>query len=229
VGWLSSGASRLASRRRATSPLSGCGRSRGCAARSSGRRALSRWLRSARAAPGRWHRRDREAGVVERHENCVVEGVQADGDAAQSRIRERPGLAGEQRAVGRQGDVLDAADGGQLRDQALQITAQQRLAAGQPQLAHAQARENPGEPCQFLEGEQVLAGQEDEVPAEHLAGHAVGAAELAAVGDRDPQVPQRARQDVSHRRCPPQVTRNHHQLAFRRRHRWRARHARRAG
>ena len=141
------------------------------------------------------HLRDRKAGVVERHEDRVVEGVQADGDAAQSGIRQRPGLAGEQRAVGRQGNVLDAADGGQHDDQAFQITAQQRLAAGQPQLAHAQAGENPGEPCQFLEGEQVLAGQEGEVPAEYLAGHAVGAAELAAVGDRDPQVPQRPRQE----------------------------------
>lgn len=52
-GGLSCGASRRASRRCATSPLSACGRSHGCAARSSGRSALSRWLRSARAAPGR--------------------------------------------------------------------------------------------------------------------------------------------------------------------------------
>jgi hypothetical protein len=45
--------------------------------------------------------------------------------------------------------VLDAVDGGQLGGQALQARAEQRLTAGQPQLAHAQARENPGEPGQF--------------------------------------------------------------------------------
>src|SRR5256885_14742246 len=49
---------------------------------------------------------------------------------------------------------------------------------------------------QLFEGEQLLAGQEHKVAAEHLTGHAVGAAELAAVGDRDPQIPQRPRQRV---------------------------------
>ena len=38
--------------------------------------------------------------------------------------------------------------------------------------------------------------QEDEVLAEHLARHAVRAAQVAAVGDRDAQVAQRTREGV---------------------------------
>src|SRR5207247_1725000 len=99
----------------------------------------------------------------------IIQGVLADRDAAQARVREQPGLAGEQRPVRRQGDVLNAVDPGQHRDQPLQVAAQQRLAAGQAQLAHPEAREHPPEPRQLLEGEQILAGQECEVTAEYLA------------------------------------------------------------
>jgi len=83
------------------------------------------------------HPRDREPGVVERHEHRVIEGVQADGHPAQPRRRQRRGLAGQQRPISGQGDVPDAADPGQQRDQLLQVAAQQRLATGQPQLAPA--------------------------------------------------------------------------------------------
>jgi hypothetical protein len=96
-------------------------------------------------------------------------------------------------------DVLHPVDPGQHRDQPVQVAAQQRLAAGQPQPAHAQAGKDPAEPGQLLEGQQVRAGQEREIPAEELARHAIGAAELAAVGDRDPQIPQRPRQRVRQR------------------------------
>jgi SAM-dependent methyltransferase len=148
------------------------------------------------------HARDREGGIVQRHEHSIIQGVQADRDTAQARGREQPGLAGEQRPVRRQGDVPNAVDPGQHRDQPLQVAAQQRLAAGQAQLAHPEAREHPPESRQLLEGEQILAGQEREVTAEYLAGHAVGAAELAAVSDRDPQVPQRPPEGVSRRQVP---------------------------
>jgi hypothetical protein len=72
--------------------------------------------------------RDREPGVVEGHEGRVVEGVQTHGDAAQARRRQRPGLAGEQRPVGRQGDDLDAVDSGQHRDQPLGVLGRRRAA-----------------------------------------------------------------------------------------------------
>ena len=102
------------------------------------------------------------------------------------------GLAGEQAAVGGQGDVVDAVDLGQHRDQALDVAPQERLSAGQPQLAHARAGEHAGQPRDLLEREQLRAAQELEVMPEDLLGHAVDAAEVAPVGDRDAQVAQRA-------------------------------------
>jgi hypothetical protein len=66
-----------------------------------------------------------------------------------------------------------------------------RLAAGQAQLAHAQADEHGGGPGDLLEAQQRGVGQEVVLVIEHLLGHAVAAAEVAAVGHRDAQVAQR--------------------------------------
>jgi hypothetical protein len=79
----------------------------------------------------------------------------------------------------------------------VQVAAQQRLATGQAHLADPEAGKDPGHPGQLLERQQLPAGQEREVAAEDLPRHAVGAAELAPVGHRDPQVAQRPRQHVS--------------------------------
>ena len=122
-------------------------------------------------------------------------------------------------------NVLDPLDPGQHRDEPIQVEAQQRLAASQPQLAAAKAGKDPGEPGKLLEGEQVLAGQKREVAAEDVAGHAVGAAELASVGDRDPQVPPRACLRVSHWRCQPRALRSDHYDTVPARSRRRARDA----
>ena len=77
---------------------------------------------------------------------------------------------------------------GEHRDEPLQVAAQQRLAAGEPHLRDALVRERCGQPRDLLEREQLGAWQERVVVAEDLLRHAVGAAEVAAVGDRDPQV-----------------------------------------
>ena len=65
----------------------------------------------------------------------------------------------------------------------MQVLAQERLAAGQPHLVHAQPRRHPHERRYFLEREQLRAVAEGDV-----LGHAVGAAEVAPVGDRDAEV-----------------------------------------
>ena len=56
--------------------------------------------------------------------------------------------------------------------------------------------QHPGDPLDLLEGEQLVPGQ----PLHALLGHAVGAAEVAAVGDRDPQVAVDAPERVDERR-----------------------------
>ena len=59
----------------------------------------------------------------------------------------------------------------------------QRLAAGEPQLAHAARDEGAAQPVELLERQQVGLRQE-----RHVLRHAVDAAEVAAVGHRDAQI-----------------------------------------
>ena len=68
-----------------------------------------------------------------------------------------------------------------------QIAPQQRLAAGQPDLVDAERREDVDQRLDLLEVQDVLARQ----PHVVLLRHAVAAAQVAAVGDRQAQVPQR--------------------------------------
>ena len=84
----------------------------------------------------------------------------------------------------------------QHADQHLEVLAQQRLAAGQPDLAHAVRDEQRGDARDLLEGQQRRMRQEGVVLVEHFLRHAVAAAEVAAVGDRDAQVAQRPAERV---------------------------------
>jgi len=68
------------------------------------------------------------------------------------------------------------------------VLAQQRLAPGEADLLDAVALEDAREPRDFLERQQLVPRQEFVVGPEHLARHAVHAAEVAAIGDRDAQV-----------------------------------------
>ena len=62
----------------------------------------------------------------------------------------------------------------------------------------AERDEDARETRDLLEAEQLVARQEDVVAAEDLLRHAVGAAEVAAVRDRDAQVVQRPPELVQH-------------------------------
>ena len=79
-------------------------------------------------------------------------------------------------------------------DQRGEIVAKQGLAAGEPELADAQAREDAGEPIDFFEREDRLAGQPDVL----CLRHAVTTAHVAAVGDRHAEALERAPKYVAH-------------------------------
>ena len=111
----------------------------------------------------------------------VVERVEGDVDPAQARGDQRSGEAVEQDAVRRQREVADARDRGEQLDEHGQVAPDERLASRQPHLVDAHAREHADEPRDLLEGEHLVARQ----PLEPLRRHAVGAAEVALVGDRD--------------------------------------------
>ena len=136
--------------------------------------------------------RDRELGVVHVPEDAVVDRVEAHRDSAEARIAQRLRLARQQRAVGGQGQVerlvFHGAQGREQGDQPFQVAPQQRLAAGQPDLAHAMADEDPRHAGDLLEAQQRRLRQEGIALVEDFLRHAVAAAEVAAVGDGDAQV-----------------------------------------
>ena len=115
-------------------------------------------------------------------------------------VGQRAGQRPQRGAVGRQGQVELAAVGSperrQHRDQVGQVAADERLAAGDPQLLDAERDERPGRPLDLLEAQDLVARQERVVLAEDLLGHAVGAPEVAAIGDRDAQVAHRPAERV---------------------------------
>ena len=141
------------------------------------------------------HARDREVDVVHRLERRVVERVEADVDAVEPGVPQRLRLAREERGVRRQRDV-EPVDRREPLDEALELLPEQRLATGQPDLLDAERGEGPGDALELLEREELLAVHEAVVVPEHRLRHAVRAAEVAAVGDRDPKVADRAPQGV---------------------------------
>ena len=135
------------------------------------------------------HALDREVDVVQGTERRVVERVEADGDAIEPGVRERLRLRREQRRVGRQRQFdLELCE---LGDQALEVAADERLAARDPQLAGAERDERARDARDLFERQELAPVEETMVAPVDLLRHAVGAAEVAAVGDRDAQVPER--------------------------------------
>jgi hypothetical protein len=101
--------------------------------------------------------------VVHRAEHRVVQPVQAHGHPLQARRLERLRLARQQRAVGGECQVqrlaVRRAQRGQLLDQHLDVLAQQRLAAGQTDLAHTVGDEQFRRAGDFLEAQQRAVWQ----------------------------------------------------------------------
>jgi len=124
----------------------------------------------------------------ERREALGPEGVEAHGHAAEPGGLERLRLLAEQDPVGRDGEVPQGRPLGQHPDQARQLTPQERLAACQPHLVHAQLDEDVHERRDLPEVEDLRARE----PRVVFLGHAVVAAQVAAVGDGEPEVAERA-------------------------------------
>ena len=114
--------------------------------------------------------------------------VEADGQAVQTGVAQRPRLRREQDAVGRHRQVANGGARGEPADQIGQVAAQQRLASGQPHLVDAERGEDVDQRLDFLEVQDVFARQPDVVRLRH----AVAAAQVAAIRHRQAQVPQRA-------------------------------------
>jgi len=149
--------------------------------------------------PGQ-HVDDGEVDVVHAAEGGVVHRVERDGDAVQAGIFEHARLAGQQRAVGRERDIerpaTDSGQGAQHGDQLFQVFAQQRLAAGQADFFDAVRDEQARHARDFFERQQRRMGQVRVILVEHFLRHAIHTTEIAAVGNGNAQVVQRAREGV---------------------------------
>ena len=97
---------------------------------------------------------------------------------------------------------------GQHRDEVRQRLPDERLAAGDPQLPDAELDEDPGQPADLLVGQDLRVRQEGVVAPEDLGRHAVRAAEVAAVRDRDPEVAQRPPSSIEDPRAPVEAWRS---------------------
>src|SRR3954470_6418613 len=86
---------------------------------------------------------------------------------------------------------MHSVDRGEHRDEPLEIAAQQRLATREPQLLDPVRDERAGQSRHLFKRQQRVALEEREVAAEDLLRHAVRAAEVAAIRDRDAQIAQR--------------------------------------
>src|SRR5690554_5854525 len=73
-------------------------------------------------------------------------------------------------------------------DQVWKPATQQWLAAGEPNLLDPVPGRHRRYPGDLFEAEQLLPRHEGVVAPEHLLGHAVDAAEVTPVGDRDAEV-----------------------------------------
>ena len=130
-------------------------------------------------------------------EDLRIERVETDGDAMQAVRLQLRRMLREQHAVGRQRDVLHAFERGELADQLGDIRAQQRLAAGEPHLLHAELHEQARQPRDLFERQALGRLQEAIVLVKRLPRHAVRAAEVAAIHHRNAQVVQRPIQRVA--------------------------------
>ena len=153
-------------------------------------------------SPSRTRPTGKSTSFIER-KTCVVERVEADCDALQPGVAERrapcAGVRSEPLVVSvRSRSPSIGSDG--LSTSRSRSRRMQRLAAREPDLLARPARtKSRASPRDLLEGEQVGAAQEGEVPAEDVLRHAVRAAEVAAVRHGDPQIAQRAGERVLHR------------------------------
>ena len=115
-----------------------------------------------------------------------VQRVQRDVQPAHAGVIQLGCVFAELGAVGGQRQLVQPAAlqmPAQAADQAHDIAADQRLAAGQAQLAHPHIDEGTAQPVQLLQRQHVLLRQEG-----HVLRHAIDAAQIAAVSDGNPEI-----------------------------------------
>ena len=122
-------------------------------------------------------------GTRDAFESGRVERIEADVDAAKTGGDQAIAALGEQMAVGGHREVFDA-QSMETRDVVLDAVANQRLTAGDADLANAEMQEDASEAVELGPGEDFIVV----AIVFRVGGAAVDAAEIAAVRDGDAQV-----------------------------------------
>ncbi len=128
----------------------------------------------------------------DRFETIFAQRVERDVRAREARIDQASYLFGQEQTVGRERDVIDAGDRGDHRNQALEIFADQRLTAGEANAPDANLGRGAHDLGDFLIGEDLALVD----PRQALFGHAVDAAQIAAVRHRDAEIRNRPMEGV---------------------------------
>jgi hypothetical protein len=103
-------------------------------------------------------------------EDVVLHRVEADRHSPEAGLAKRPSLRREQGAVRRHGEVAKVIDPRQLLDQALDFPPHEGLPSRDADLPRAAGDEDPREPSDLLERQQLLSLEEPEVATEDLLG-----------------------------------------------------------
>src|SRR6056297_1447191 len=139
------------------------------------------------------------AAPVHAAKDLVVHCIEAHGHAIEAGCLQFRRVLGQQNAVGRECDLVDAGQAAQIADQVAERRAQQRFSPRDPELAHPGTREQPHQPDDLGEIEPLVRAQELEAAVVFLFRHAIRAAEIAPIGHRDPQIAETAAESVDQR------------------------------
>jgi hypothetical protein len=132
-------------------------------------------------------------GTGEGKEALGPQRVQADGEPPEPGLVKLARTLGQEHSVGGHREVAHGGASGERPHQGGDLRAEKRLSTRQTDLVDPQRAEDAGDAVQLLEGEQVLLRQPDVL----RLGHAVAAAQVAPVGDAQPQAPQRTAERVA--------------------------------
>jgi hypothetical protein len=103
---------------------------------------------------------------------------------------------GEEHAVGGDGDVFDALDGGQHGDEIGEAAAEEWLTSREADFLDAQRDEGVNKRDDFLEAQKFIFWEKCVGWPENFDGHAIAASEIAAVRDGNPQISQAAPESI---------------------------------
>lgn len=134
------------------------------------------------------------ARARQRAETVLAQAVQADVDASEARRLQRRGELREARPVGRQGEFVEPGQARDALDERRQAGAHERLAAREPDPAHAERDERPRESGERVERQHVRARRES-----HVLRHAVHATEVAPVRHRQTHIRDSAAEAIDER------------------------------